>query len=133
MSTRLRTVTQNILKDGTGVVFDDDTDREDFEKSILKHGDLDAQLDKLSGERVNRPTNPKASLKETEREAYWEDQFHQPIATHNFPSSLMSPEITYVEDTPMTFNKRTHNQIRLIQQNNASMSRISNMYRARFK
>lgn len=122
---------RELLKDGGGV--DQDTDRQDFHEAILKHGDPDAHVDHLSNNISNAAQNASESLKENERQAYWQERAHRPTKPYRDFGLDPAADMNFIADTPMTYSKRTHNQIRLIQQDNASRERLLNMYNTRFK
>ena len=119
-----------LLKDG-GV--DNDDDRQDFHEAILKHGDHDAQVEKLANGVSNSSQNATESLKEQERQAYWEERAHRPTQPYKDFGLDPAADINVIPDTPVAYSKRTHNQIRLIQENNASRAALLGMYSSRFK
>jgi hypothetical protein len=118
-----------------GVVFDDDTDREEFHDAIMRHVDHDAQVDRLINGVGMNPPSVMASLKDNERELYHQEQQQtqrpvQPVSQFGLdPRS----DVTFITDQPFVSSERTHDHIRLLQQNNASEARLRSIYHARFK
>jgi hypothetical protein len=123
MSSIVKRFGNDMLKEG--VVFDDDADRQDFTDSILQHGDHDAQVAKLNDDANSTQNNPTDSLKENERARYHKE------SRESYRPSLA--DITFIPDIPIQYSERTHNQIRLTQQDNASRAKLLNRYNNRFK
>jgi hypothetical protein len=118
-----------------GVVFDDDTDREDFHDAIMHHVDHDAQVDKLTNGVSTNPTSVMASLKDQERQLYHQEQQLTQRPVQPLSQFGLDPraDVTFIPDTPLVYSQRTHNHIRLLQQNNAAEARLRNIYYTRFK
>ena len=114
---------------------DDDTDGEDLNDAIMRHADHDAVVDRLLNGVSLNPTSVMASLKDNERDLYHQEQQQtqrpvQPVAQFGLdPRS----DVTFITDQPFVNSQRTHDHIRLLQQNNASGARLRNMYYTRFK
>jgi hypothetical protein len=118
-----------------GVVFDDDTEREDFQDAIMHHADHDAQVDKLVNGVATNPTSVMASLKDQERHLYHQEQqqTQRPVQPSGQFGLDPRADVTFIPDTPLVYIQRTHNHIRLLQQNNAAEARLRNMYFTRFE
>jgi hypothetical protein len=117
-----------LLKEGAE--FDDD--RIDFHDAIMTMGDYDAQVDRLSND-VSRAVDATDSLKEQERQ-----EFHMEQRQSYRPqqaSSHFGLDVTYIPRKIPTSNiqRTTHNQIKLIQQDNANRVKLMNRYNSRFK
>jgi hypothetical protein len=118
-----------------GVVFDDDADQQDFNDAIMRHADQDAQVDRLIHGVSLNPTSVMASLKDNERELYHQEQQQtqrpvQPVSQFGLdPRS----DVTFITDQPFVNSQRTHDHIRLLQENNAAEARLRSIYHARFK
>jgi hypothetical protein len=114
---------------------DDDADEEDLNDAIMLHADHDAQVDRLINCVSLNPTSVMASLKDNERELYHQEQQQtqrpvQPVSQFGLdPRS----DLTFITDTPFVNSERTHDHIRLLQQNNATEARLRSLYHARFK
>ena len=125
---------QDLLKDGA-VVFEDDK-REDFHEAILKYGDQDSQIEKLVSGVSNMTQNPTASLKEQERRVYFEEQA-QNRPTQALKGFGLDPkaDLLYINTprVPPNDEQQAYNQIRLIQQSNASRAALLNRYNTRYK
>jgi hypothetical protein len=118
-----------------GVVFDDDTDREDFHDAIMHHAHHDAQVDKLVNGVATNPTSVMASLNDQERHLYHleQQQTQRPVQPVSQFGLDPRADVTFIADTPLVYSQRTHDHIRLLQQNNAAEARLRNMYYTRFK
>jgi hypothetical protein len=113
-----------------GVGFDDDTDQQDFNDAILRHVDHDAQVDRLLNGVTLNPTNVMASLKDQERELYHQEQQQtqrpiQPVSQFGLDPRA---DVTFITDTPFVNSERTHDHIRLLQENNAAEARLRSIY-----
>jgi hypothetical protein len=120
---------------GNGVVFDDDEDSDDFHNAIMQHADHDAQIEKLvSGVAVNS-ASASSSLKEGQRQAFHEEQQRSQRPVQPVSQFGVDPraDVTFIQDTPLIFSERTHDHVRLLQQNNASEARLKSMYHTRFR
>jgi hypothetical protein len=114
---------------------DDDTDREDFHDAILRHVDHDAQVDMLINGVATNEKSVMASLKDNERELYHQEQQQtqrpvQPVSRFGLDPRA---DVTFISDQPFVNSERTHDHIRLLQQNNAAEVRLRSLYHARFK
>jgi hypothetical protein len=118
-----------LLKEGAEF----ENDRLDFHDAILTMGDHDAQVDRLMDD-VSRTADATDSLKDGQREEYHREQrqsYRPQKASSHFG---LDSDVTYIpRKLPPSNIQRTHNSIRLIQQDNASYSKLMNMYNTRFK
>jgi hypothetical protein len=120
-----------ILKDGA----DFDDDRLDFHDAIMTMGDHDAQVDRLTNDVLRAEVPMTDSLKDAQRQQFRDEQ-RQSYRPEQAPSHYgLDPraDVTFIPDTPVTYTKRTHDQIKLIQQDNASRAKLLSMYDTRFK
>jgi hypothetical protein len=118
-----------MLKEGA----DFDDDRLDFHDAIMKMGDYDAQVDRLTNDVSQTAAAMTDSLKDAQRQQFRNEQrqsYRPQQATSHYG---LDADVTYISDTPITYSKRTHNQIKLIQQDNASRAKLLNLYNTRFK
>jgi hypothetical protein len=114
---------------------DDDADEEDLNDAIMLHADHDAQVDRLLNGVSLNPTSVMASLKDNERELYHQEQqqTQRPVQPGGQFGLDPRADVTYITDQPFVSSQRTHDHIRLLQQNNASEARLRSIYHARFK
>ena len=119
-----------LLKDGA----DFDDDRLDFHDAIMSMGDHDAQIDRLSNDVLRIEVPMTDSLKDGERKKFRNEQRqYRPQQPQSHYGLDPRADVTFIPDTPVTYTKRTHDQIKLIQQDNASRAKLLNMYNTRFK
>jgi hypothetical protein len=114
---------------------DDDADEEDLNDAIMLHADHDAQVDRLLNGVSLNPTSVMESLKEQERELYHQEQQQTQRPVQPGAQFGLDPrsDVTYITDQPFVSSQRTHDHIRLLQQNNAAEARLRSLYHARFK
>jgi hypothetical protein len=114
---------------------DDDADEEDLNDAIMRHADHDAVVDRLLNGVSLNPTSVMESLKEQERELYHQEQqqTQRPVQPVSHFGLDPRSDVTYITDQPFVNSERTHDHIRLLQQNNASEARLRSIYHARFK
>jgi hypothetical protein len=121
-----------VLKEGA----DFDDDRLDFHDAIMQYADHDAQVDRLSNDIARTAGVPMTdSLKDEQRQTFRNEQ-RQSYRPQQARSGFgMDPraDVNYSSDAPLAYSDATHNQIRLIQQDNASRATLLNMYNTRFK
>jgi hypothetical protein len=118
-----------MLKDG--VDFDDD--RLDFHDAIMTMGDHDAQVDRLSNDVSQTVVAMTDSLKDEQRREFRNEQRQSYRPEQASSRYGLEADVTYISDTPVTYTQRTHDQIKLIQQDNASRAKLLNIYNTRFK
>lgn len=99
--------------------------RQDYTQSILEFGDLDAQADLVGDEEKERLSLFSDSLKEGERVA-----FHTAQLMAMRPTEQLEPRV--IEEMPIDISERTHNQIQLIQRNQASIHKLLNRYNVKY-
>ena len=121
----------SLLKEGA----DFDDDRLDFHDAIMTMGDHDAQVERLSNDVSQTTVAMTDSLKDDQRQQFRDEQrqSYRPEQASSHYGLDPRAAVTYISDTPVTYTKRTHNQIKLIQQDNASRAKLLNMYNTRFK
>ena len=114
---------------------DDDADGEDLNDAIMRHADHDAVVDRLLNGVSLNPTSVMASLKDNERELYHQEQqqTQRPVQPVSHFGLDPRSDVTYITDQPFVNSQRTHDHIRLLQQNNATEARLRSLYHARFK
>jgi hypothetical protein len=122
----------DVMKEGA----DFDDDRLDFHDAIMSMGDHDAQVDRLSSDILRTAgVSMTDSLKENQRQQFRNEQrqSYRPLQAESHYGLDPKADVFYIPDTPVSYSKRTHNQIQLIQQDNASRAKLLNTYNTRFK
>ena len=101
----------------------------------MRHVDHDAQVDRLINGVATNEKGVMASLKDNERELYHQEQqqTQRPVQPGGQFGLDPRADVTFILDQPLVYSQRTHNHIRLLQQNNAAEARLRNMYYTRFK
>jgi hypothetical protein len=122
---------KELLKEGT----DFDDDRLDFHDAIMTMGDHDAQVDKLMSDVTNTQGVPSDSIKEQERGHFRAEQrqSYRPKQVSSRYGLDPRGNVTFISGSPVSYSDRTHNQIKLIQQDNASRAQLMSRYDTRFK